>query len=98
MYVRFGLNGTETDGIFFTESHAPPGTSILYDISVRRNRQNSNLGEVKTLMAAEARRVGANAVVRFKYGQRSHKWWEQMFTFRWDSESWFGEGQAVLLG
>ena len=97
MTERAGLHGTEVDGIFFTESFAPPGVRIVRKISVSRNRQNSNLNEIKRMMAKEARSAGANSITGFKYGQRSHKWWQLVFTFKWDSETWYGEGDAVQL-
>ena len=95
--TRFGLLGTELNGIFFTESLAPPGTQVLRAIHIQKSRQNLNLGVIKELMADEARHAGANAIVGFRYGQRAHKWWQQAFTFKWDTESWHGEGQAVFL-
>lgn len=94
---RSGLSGNEFEGVFFTEAMAPAGAKTLKVVKVRLNRQNSNLGEVKRLMAKEALAAGANSIVEFKYGQQSHKWWEQAFTFKWDSEAWFGEGRAVHL-
>ena len=92
------MTGTEVSGVFFTESLPHPGLVTLGRVSVHRSRQNSNLTEIKRLMAAEAARLGANAIVGFRYGQRAHKWWQQAFTFKWDTESWFGEGEAVRLG
>ena len=47
--------------------------------------------------STEAKAVGANAILAFKYGQRAHTWLEQLFSFKWDSESWYGEGLAVHL-
>lgn len=97
MFNRAGLSGNEVHGIFFSEGFAPPGVKVIRRISVSRNRQNSNLNEIKTMMAKYARSAGANAIVGFKYGQRSHKWWQLVFTFKWDSEAWYGEGDAVNL-
>ena len=94
---KFGMPGTEFEGVFFTESPPPPGTQVLREVTAKRNRQNSNLTEIKSSLAQQAVAVGANAVVLFRYGQRAHKWWEQAFTFRWDSEAWYGEGKAVQL-
>jgi len=96
MENKFGMNGTMCDDIFFTESpaHSVP---ILKKIHVEISRQNSNLTEVKQRMAHEAKRVGATAIVNFRYGQKKHAWWELVFTFKWDTESWHGEGDAVGL-
>lgn len=75
----------------------PPNTHTLRTLRVERSRQNSNLAEIKGLMAAEAKAVGSNAILAFKYGQRAHTWREQLLSFKWDSESWYGEGLAVHL-
>lgn len=91
-----GLTGNYFEGVFFSESLAPPGIDVKATLSVRRNRQNSNLNEIKKLLAQQAQGHGANAVVGFRYGQKAHKWW-QLGGLWWDSESWFGEGQAVHI-
>lgn len=96
MEQRFGVVGTTTDGIFFTEA-AIPGAVRQRRISVEISRQNANLREVKERMAAEARAAGASAIMNFRYGQKAHAWWELVFTFKWDTESWHGEGEAVKL-
>jgi hypothetical protein len=93
---RDGMYGTEVDGIFFTESFPSPDCPQLREIKVERSRQNSNLPEIKKMMAAQAKAAGANAIVGFKYGQRAHKWY-QLHIFKWDTESWYGEGIAVTL-
>jgi hypothetical protein len=95
MESRFGVLGTTMDGIFFTEV-AIPNAAVKRHISVEISRQNSNLGEVKRRMATEARAVGASAVMNFRYGQKAHPWWELILTLKWDTESWHGEGDAVL--
>ena len=79
--------------MFFTEGELQ-GT-VLGPVSVRMNRQNTSLTDVKQAMAREAQAKGANAVARFKYGQKAQRPWEQVFTLRWDSVRWFGEGVLV---
>ena len=91
-----GVRVTTTGGILFTEE-MPSGTLLVRRVKVSISRQNANLVEVKNRMAEEATKVGATAIVGFQYGQRSHKWWQQAFTFKWDTESWFGEGDAVTF-
>ena len=94
MERRFGVAGTTTDGIFFTEDvihGAMPRRRLHIEIS----RQNANLTDVKKRLAAEARAAGATAVMNFRYGQKAHAWWEQILRFKWDTESWHGEGDAV---
>jgi hypothetical protein len=90
-----GPDGSTFDGVFFTEASSPQ--PVIRRVAVEISRQNSNLTEVKTRMAEQARSAGANAITNFVYGQRAHKWWRQAFSFKWDSESWFGEGDAVQL-
>lgn len=89
-----GLQGNFHNGIFFTEQSS--GASSLLQIQAKKNRQNFTLTQIKDMMALEAKSVGANAIVDFRYGQRSHKWYQQL-AIKWDSEAWFGEGRAVIL-
>lgn len=93
MIERHGVKGTLHDDIFFTED-AIPGVRPIDHVSVEISRQNANLNHVKERMAAEAKARGATAITNFRYGQRRHKWW-QLVTLRWDTESWYGEGDAV---
>jgi hypothetical protein len=95
MLEKFGLKGTEKDGVFFSES-APSNLNVIKHIKVELARQNANLSDLKVKLAQQAKGAGANAIVNFRYGQQSHKWWQHL-TFRWDTESWQGEGDAVKL-
>ena len=94
---RYGVKGTTCDGVFFTESSFRDGVSVG-PIKVEISRQNSNLAEVKVRMARQAQAKGANVIADFRYGQRKHKTWQLVFTFKWDTESWYGEGTAVSIG
>ena len=96
MIEKFGLKGTEKDSIFFSES-SPEQITTLKHIKVEISRQNANLAEVKIEMAKEAKLVNANAIVNFKYGQKAHSGWDKFISFKWDTESWHGEGDAVSL-
>lgn len=93
--TRYGVRGTVCDGVFFTESEIP-GSSTVRRVEVEISRQNANLMEVKKRMAAEAKHSGSYAITSFKYGQRSHPWW-QLAWLKWDTESWFGTGDAVRV-
>lgn len=93
MEERFGVKGTVAGGVFFSES-AIPGASVIRHVTVEISRQNANLSEVKDRLAADAKAVGASAVMNFRYGQKAHPWW-QLYAFKWDTESWHGEGDAV---
>jgi hypothetical protein len=96
METRYGVNGTICDGVFFTEQIIP-GASAIEHLHCEISRQNSNLTEVKQSLADQASRYNANVVMNFRYGQKKHEWWELVFTFKWDTESWHGEGDAVKL-
>jgi hypothetical protein len=90
---RHGIRGTVHDGVFFTDKSVP-GVVRLGAIRVEISRQNANLGAVKDRMVREAKSKGADTIQNFNYGQRAHKWWEKVFTLKWDTESWYGEGEA----
>ena len=94
--TRAGLTGTEADGVFFSEQGIPTGISVVREISVHKNRQNFDLTQIKHMMAMEAKAVGANSIHNFRYGQRSHKWYQQI-ALKWDQGEWYGEGSAVCL-
>lgn len=94
METRNGVRGVVFDDVFFCEVGIPNATPIK-PLHVEISLQNSNLDEVKRRLAEEAKRLGANAIMNFHYGQKKHEWWELIFTFKWDTESWHGEGVAV---
>ena len=93
METRFGVKGTVCDGVFFTES-ALTGAAVVRHLRVEISRQNANLFQLKKRMAGEAQRVGANAIMNFRYGQRAHRGLK-LLALKWDTESWHGEGEAV---
>jgi hypothetical protein len=88
-----GARGTLHQGVFVTEGDLP-GQS-LGGISVSIGRQNATLDQVKDRLAVEAARRGANAVIHFRYGQQKHGPVQLLNPFRWDTESWHGEGEAM---
>jgi uncharacterized protein YbjQ (UPF0145 family) len=94
MEMHGHVKGTVCNGVFFTEASVPTVPTIRH-LQVRISRQNANLTDVKERLAAQAKALGASAIVNFRYGQRKHEWWELVFTFKWDTESWHGEGDAV---
>ena len=89
-----GLKGNFHQGVFFSEQSC--SASTLAPIRISKNGQNFTLETIKNLMAAQAKAVGANAIVEFRYGQKSHKWYQQL-QLKWDNMEWFGEGKAVSL-
>lgn len=92
-----GTIGNWHDGVFFTESTVSGRSPSLARVEVEISRQNSNLTEVKNEMARRAKAKGANVIQNFKYGQKAHQWWELIFTFKWDTECWYGSGDAIAI-
>ena len=88
------MYNTEMDGIIFVEGRFPEEARMIRPISVKihgvlSQAQLKSLNDVKKAMASQARGMGGNAIVEFKYGQRS--------TFLTtllgiDDVSWYGEG------
>jgi hypothetical protein len=97
MEIRDGIRGTLFDGIFFTEDPALHCRLTKKLLKVEISRQNASLQQVKKRLARLARDAGGNALVGFTYGQRSHSIWQQLFTFKWDTESWHGQGYAAAI-
>jgi len=96
MEDRQGAKGTVQDGVFFTESSIP-GAPVLQHVHVEISRQNATLSEVKKLLAEKVKASSGTALMNFRYGQKKHEWWEQVLTFKWDTESWHGEGDATRM-
>ncbi len=96
MESKFGVKGNTFQAVFFSEDSIAGATPIKH-LHVEISRQNANLNEVKERLVEEAKLIGATAIMNFRYGQRKHAWWEQAFTFKWDTESWHGEGDAVKI-
>ena len=92
-----GARGNWHQGVFFTEGVVQAPAQPRGRIQVEISRQNSNLTEVKNEMARQATAKGANVIQNFQYGQKAHKWWELVFTFKWDTESWHGAGDAIVV-
>lgn len=96
MEEQQGAKGTVEGGVFFTEASIQ-GAAPIKHLHVEISRQNSNLIEVKKLLAQKAISVGGTAIMNFRYGQKKHSWFQQVFTFKWDTESWHGEGDAIKM-
>lgn len=87
------------DGIKFIEGR-PPAARIIKPIQVEisgilTSAQLKNLDDVKRLMANQTRAAGGNAVVDFKYGQRSVGFWRSLIDR--DDVYWYGEGKVAFV-
>jgi len=84
---------TSYDGILFVEDNYPESQHIK-SVSVRitgmfSQAQLKSLDDVKKKMAALAKEAGGNAIVQFKYGQRSTIWTALIGL---DDVGWYGDG------
>jgi hypothetical protein len=95
MMEKNGVKGTMLNGVFFTESSAP-NARVIRHIHTEISRQNSNLAEIKEELAVQVISLGGNTLMNFKYGQKKHQWYENLL-FKWDTESWHGEGDVASL-
>jgi hypothetical protein len=90
---------TVFEGVKFIEG-SPPGARVLQAIRVEVSgvlvsAQLKNLNDVKQAMAAQVRKAGGNAVVEFKYGQKSVGFWRSLFDL--DDIKWYGQGSIAVV-
>ena len=93
---RFGVLGSEADGIFLTESKTVEGARDLGPVEVKLNGQNKDLRAVKAELVKKVRSLGGNGLVTFEYGQRGNPWYRSLSGLL-DAEHWYGKGHAVVL-
>ena len=94
--ARYGVMGSEADGVFFTEAEAIAGARSLGAVTVKLGGQNKDLRDIKAALAREVARRGGNGLVKFRYGQRGNPWYRSLSGLL-DAEHWYGEGEAVSL-
>jgi uncharacterized protein YbjQ (UPF0145 family) len=93
------MRKTLFDGIAFYEGR-PPSASCMQIIEARiggvlKSSQLSTLDDVKRVLASQARQLGANAVVDFRYGQKSVGIFASIFSR--DDVNWHGSGVAAVV-
>ncbi len=87
---KHGLEGSEIEGVFFTEGQAPQGTQILKELDlVVKLRQNLNPTEMKKRAVKTITAAGGNALVEMTYGQRA-----KVAIFA-NGEQWYIKGKIV---
>jgi hypothetical protein len=94
--ARYGVVGSDAEGIFFTEATSIQGARELGPARVQIGGQNRDLRHVKAALAAKVRGMGGNGLVRFTYGQRGNPWYRSLSGL-FDAEHWYGEGIVVIL-
>jgi len=86
---------TEVNGVIFTEDNLD--VAVIGDLHVRAMTQNTNLADVKKEAAAEAKRLGGNGVINYKYSQKADNPLKDAFWIKWDSERITITGQVVFF-
>lgn len=87
------------EGVRFIEGR-PERTRLLEPLSVQiggvfQSAQLKNLDDVKKIMAGRVLAAGGNAVVDFKYGQKSVGFWSSLF--QRDDVNWHGSGMIAIV-
>ncbi len=88
------------DGIIFIEGghkKAKPIGLIRYEKDSFYNQQLNNLNSIKKQLISKAKRMGANVIIDFKYGQKSTSAFRSMLLVFDDNVNWYAEGTAALL-
>ena len=93
------MRSSECNGVHFYEG-MPESAEVLCDLSTTvggllKSAQLSSLRDVKEKMAAACLEKGGNAIVRFKYGQRSSGLIASIFSR--DDVAWYGSGQVAKV-
>ena len=83
---------TKVDGVYFSEGTLEG--QVVGPIVVKAPTQNTNLAETKKLMAAEAKRLGGNGVMDFRYSQKADR---GANLFKWDTERLNLSGTLIIL-
>jgi hypothetical protein len=94
--ARFGVMGSEAEGVFFTESKSIEGAHVLGAVKIEIGGQNKDLRHVKAALVKAVRDKGGDGLVGFEYGQRGNPWWRSLSGLV-DAEHWYGSGIAVRL-
>jgi hypothetical protein len=90
---------TTCDGVRFIEGR-PAKARVIEPIRVEiggvvRSAQLKNLDDVKRAMAEKVRARGGNAVIDFKYGQKSVGFLRSLLQL--DDVNWYGEGTVAVV-
>lgn len=92
------MYSAEYKGVMFVEG-MPENCTVLKDISTEitgifNNSQLKSLNDVKDRMVTVVQQAGGNAVVDFKYGQKS-SFWKSLFSL--DDVTWHASGKIAIL-
>jgi Ni,Fe-hydrogenase III component G len=92
------MYSAEYKGIYFVEG-MPNSTRVIQDISTEINQffsqsQLKTLDDVKEQMINVVENQGGNAVVDFRYGQKS-SFWKSLIAV--DDVRWFASGKIAII-
>lgn len=87
-------------GIVFVEG-AEPVAQLLGEVEYKKNftynSQLQGLDCVKDQLVDKTLALGGNAVLHFKYGQKSSGWFKASLLSLDDNIKWYGSGVAAIL-
>lgn len=87
-------------GIIFIEGFEP-SAKVLKDIEYKKlfsfNSQIQTLDCVKEQLIEQTIALGGNAVINFKYGQKSSGWFKSALFSLDDNIKWYGSGTAAII-
>jgi len=90
------MHKTEYNGISFYEGSIDGCQTIRHcKVTITgffSQSQLKSLTDVKKNMAIQVKKAGGNAIINFKYGQKSNFW----AIFGIDDISWYGEGDIIV--
>lgn len=87
-------------GIIFIEGNEPTATvlgKVEYKKMCSFNAQIQTLDVVKDQLVEKTLALGGNAVVNFKYGQKSSGWFKSSLFSLDDNIKWYGNGLATMI-
>ena len=87
-------------GIIFIEG-PEPSAKTLQNIEYKKlfsfNSQIQTLDCVKDQLVEKAIALGGNAIINFKYGQKSSGWFKSALFALDDNIKWYGSGTAAII-
>ncbi len=87
-------------GIIFIEGYEPSAKMIMnieYKKAFSFNSQIQTLDCVKDQLVEKTVALGGNAVINFKYGQKSSGWFKSSLFSLDDNIKWYGSGVAAII-
>jgi hypothetical protein len=85
---KFGTEGLDVDGIWFTPKTIL-NSQLLESLIVKSDRQNTLLGDLRKNLADKVKATGGNALTNYRYKQIATVW-------SFSSVRWIAEGDSVI--